>query len=118
VQPTSGLSEAEIGSFIAESEASRQVTSPRRMGLTCPTAPTRSLPHRAHLQEFATSWTQTPSGGWRRLWSSASARSKLFVGDVARASAALSKLETEAHLLFVALQGGSMSEPEPSPENS
>jgi molecular chaperone DnaK len=43
---------------------------------------------------------------------------ELFVGDVARASAALAKLETEAHMLFVALQGGGISDPEPSPENS
>jgi len=40
------------------------------------------------------------------------------VGDVARAGAALAKLETEAHMLFVALQGGGISDPEPSPENS
>jgi molecular chaperone DnaK len=36
---------------------------------------------------------------------------ELFVGDVVRARAALAKLETEAHMLFVSLQGGGMSEP-------
>jgi hypothetical protein len=40
----------------------------------------------------------------------------MFAGDTARARAAITKLETEAHMLFVALQGGSM--PEPSSEHS
>jgi hypothetical protein len=37
-------------------------------------------------------------------------------GDAARAREAVFKLESEAHMLFRAMQGGSM--PEPSSENS
>jgi len=111
-----GLSEAEIGSFIAESEPVARWTSPRRNGLTCPTAPTRSFtapsaPCRNRRQLDADAKRRLEA-----LWR-VQARFELFVGDVARASAALSKLEPKPICSSWRCRR-SMSEPEPSPEKS
>ena len=117
VRPTSGLSEAEIGSFIAESEASRQVDqSKKEWADLSNSADTLIYGTERTLQEFG---DKLDADAKRRLEAAlveCKRAFELFVGDVARASAALAKLETEAHMLFVALQGGSMAEP--SPENS
>ena len=119
VRPTSGLSEAEIGSFIAESEASRQVDqSKKEWADLSNSADTLIYGTERTLQEFG---DKLDADARRRLEAAlveCKRAFELFVGDVARASAALAKLETEAHMLFVALQGGGISDPEPSPENS
>jgi molecular chaperone DnaK len=112
VQPTSGLTETEINGFIAESEASRQVDQSKKEWADLRNgADTLIYGTERTLQEFgdkldadAKARLQTALDGCKRTFD-------IFAGDVARGREAVSKLETEAHMLFMALQGGSGSDP-------
>jgi molecular chaperone DnaK len=117
VQPTSGLSENEIGAFIAESESNRQVDqSKKEWADLSNSADTLIYGTERTLQEFGNKLDSDARGRLQAALDECKHTFEMFVGDMVRAHAALSKLETEAHMLFVALQGGSM--PEPAPEKS
>jgi molecular chaperone DnaK len=119
VQPTSGLTETEINGFIAESEASRQVDQSKKEWADLRNgADTLIYGTERTLQEFgdkldadAKARLQTALDGCKRTFD-------IFAGDVARGREAVSKLETEAHMLFMALQGGNMSGSDPSADSS
>jgi molecular chaperone DnaK len=118
VQPTSGLSEAEIHSFIAESEASRQVDlSKKEWADMRNSADTLIYGTERTLQEFGDRLDQDARQRLQSALDECKRTFEMFEGDVARGREVISKLETEAHMLFMALQGAGMSESEPSPED-
>ena len=119
VQPTSGLSEAEIHAFIAESEASRQVDlSKKEWADLRNSADTLIYGTERTLQEFGDRLDEGARGRLQSALDECKRTFEVFVGDVARGREVLSKLETEAHMLFMALQGAGASESEPSPEDA
>jgi molecular chaperone DnaK len=114
VQPTSGLSEAEINAFIADSDASRQVDQAKKEWADlCNGADTLIYGTERTLEEFGDKLDPDARGRLQTALDECKHTFEMFAGDVPRARAVLSKLETEAHMLFVALQGGSVPEPEP-----
>jgi molecular chaperone DnaK len=119
VHPTSGLSEDEIRSFVAQSEASRQVDeSKREWADLCNGADTLVYGTERTLQEFGDKLDAAARQRLQVALDECKRTLEMFAGDVVRGREVLSKLETEAHMLFMALQGGSMPESEPSPEGS
>jgi molecular chaperone DnaK len=119
VQPTSGLSESEIGGFIAESESSRQVDLSKREWADLRNgADTLIYGTERTLQEFGDKLDMDAKARLQMALDECKRTLEMFTGDVVRGRDAISKLETEAHMLFMALQGGSMSESEPSPDDS
>jgi molecular chaperone DnaK len=119
VQPTSGLSEAEIHSFIAESEASRQVDlSKKEWADMRNSADTLIYGTERTLQEFGDRLDQDAKQRLQSALDECKRTFEMFVGDVARGREVISKLETEAHMLFMALQGAGMPDSEPSPEDA
>ena len=119
VQPTSGLSEDEIRSFVSQSESSRQVDqSKKEWADLSNSADTLIYGTERTLQEFGDRLDAEAKQRLQAALEVCKHTLERFAGDVVRGRDALSKLETEAHMLFMALQGGSMSESEPSPEDS
>jgi molecular chaperone DnaK len=117
VQPTSGLSENEIGAFIAESEANRQVDqSKKEWADLSNSADTLIYGTERTLLEFGNKLDADSRARLQTALNECKHTFAMFAGDMVRAHAAILKLETEAHMLFVALQGGSM--PESPPEKS
>ncbi len=117
VQPTSGLSEAEIKAFIAESDASREVDQSKKEWAELRNgADTLIYGTERTLQEFG---AQLDADAKTRLTSALDECKRTFevmVGDIPKGREALAKLETEAHLLFAALQ--SFIVPETPPEGT
>ena len=119
VQPTSGLSEAEISSFVSQSETSRRVDQAKKeWAELCNSADTLIYGTERTLQEFGDKLDPDARARLQAALDECKRTLEMFAGEVARGREAVAKLETEAHMLFMALQGGSTSEPEPSPEKS
>jgi molecular chaperone DnaK len=120
VQPTSGLSEVEINRFIAESEANRQVDVAKKEWADLKnSADTLIYGTERTLQEFGDKLEQNAKELVQSALENCKRVIEVFSGDLARTRDAMGTLETEAHMLFVSLQGGAMSmssEPEPEPE--
>jgi molecular chaperone DnaK len=117
VQPTSGLSEVEITRFIAESESSRQVDqSKKEWAELRNSADTLIYGTERALQEFGDKLDVEAKARLQAALDQCKRMFEISSGDAARAREAVFKLESEAHMLFRAMQGGSM--PEPSSENS
>jgi molecular chaperone DnaK len=117
VHPTSGLSEAEINAFIAESESSRELDQTKKEWAELRNgADTLIYGTERTLAEFG---AQLAKDDKARLSSALEECKRVFevmVGDIPKGREALAKLETEAHLLFAALQ--SYVAPETPPDGS
>jgi molecular chaperone DnaK len=106
VQPSSGLSEDEIAQFIAASEANRQADASKKEWADLRnSADTLIYGTERTLQEFG----EKLDGEAKQRVQMALTTCKQLIGqpavDVEKARAAIAALETEAHLLFVSLQG-------------
>jgi len=114
VQPTSGLSEGEIHAFIAESEASRQADQSKKEWADLRnSADTLIYGTERTLQEFGDRLEPEGKARLQAALDECKHTLEASADDMERGRAAISKLEAEAHILFVALQGGSPSEPSP-----
>ncbi len=106
VQPTSGLTEEEITHFIAASEANRQADASKKEWADLRNgADTLIYGTERTLQEFG---DKLEPQAKQRVQAVLDACKKVVeqpASDLDRARAAVSALETEAHLLFVSLQG-------------
>ncbi|HEX7597415.1 MAG TPA: molecular chaperone DnaK, partial [Polyangia bacterium] len=119
VQPTSGLSEGEIHAFIAESEASRQVDlSKKEWADLRNSADTLIYGTERTLQEFGDRLDKEARIRLQTALDECKRTFEMFAGDADRGRDVIAKLEAEAHLLFMALQGAGMPESEPSPEDA
>jgi molecular chaperone DnaK len=111
VQPTSGLSEAEIERFIAEADANRAADlAKKELADLHNSAETLIYGTEHTLQEFGAKL----DGEARTHVESALEECKRTIeaepDNVTRLRAAIDRLETEAHTLFLSLQGGSLSD--------
>jgi molecular chaperone DnaK len=117
VHPTSGLSEAEINAFIAESESSRELDQTKKEWAELRNGADTLIYGTARtLAEFG---AQLAKDDKARLSSALEECKRVFevmVSDIPKGREALAKLETEAHLLFAALQ--SYVAPETPPDGS
>ncbi len=106
VQPSSGLTEDEIAQFIAASEANRQADASKKEWADLRnSADTLIYGTERTLQEFG----EKLDAEAKQRVQTALATCKQLIGqpavDMEKVRAAIAELETEAHVLFVSLQG-------------
>jgi molecular chaperone DnaK len=114
VQPTSGLSEAEIERFIAEADANRAADMAKKeLADLRNSAETLIYGTESTLQEFGEKLEATAREQVQIALDECKHTIEAEPDNLNRLRAVIDRLESEAHALFLSLQGGSASEDGP-----
>jgi molecular chaperone DnaK len=111
VQPTSGLSEIEIERFIAEADANRNADQAKKeLADLRNNAETLIYGTEHTLQEFGDKLDPEAQTHVQAALDECKHTVEADPDNLNRLRAVIDRLETEAHALFLSLQGGSLSE--------